>query len=90
MTEPYVTFTEETNALDYLERAAQFIREAATDDHAWKWAAIALYGSLYGFAICACKGTDYHNVTYQTKLGGRKLISFKAALETCHERAHGN
>lgn len=85
MTEGYLTFTEETNALDYLERAAQFIREVATDDRAWKWVVIALHGALYGFAICACKGTDYHTVTYQTKRGDRKLITFQEALAACQD-----
>jgi hypothetical protein len=55
MTERYVKLTEESNALDYLERAAQFIREATADDHAWKWVVISLHGAIYGFAICACK-----------------------------------
>jgi len=85
MTDSYLIFTEETNALDYLERAAQFIRQAATDDRAWKWAVIALHGALYGFAICACKGTDYHTVTYQQKSGDRMLISFQKALEACQD-----
>jgi hypothetical protein len=85
MDERYLTFTEETNALDYLERAACFIRAAATDDTAWKWVIIALHGSLYGFAICACKGTDYHTVTYTTKRGDRRLISFGAALKACQD-----
>jgi hypothetical protein len=80
MKDRWLTFTEETNALDYLNRAAQFIRETATDDDAWKWVVIALHGSLYGFAICACKGTDYHNVTYPAKRAGRKLLSFGAAI----------
>lgn len=83
MTEHFLSFTEETNALDYLERATQFVREAASDDRAWKWAIIALHGALYGFAICACKGTDYHTVTSQTKRGYRKLISFQDALAAC-------
>ncbi|MEN3370709.1 MAG: hypothetical protein V7609_2852 [Verrucomicrobiota bacterium] len=85
MDERYLTFTEETNALDYLERACCFIREAATDDTAWKWVIIALHGSLYGFAICACKGTDYYNVTYVSKRGDRKLISFGEALKACQD-----
>lgn len=85
MTERYLSFSEETNALDYLERAGQFIREAATDDSAWKWVVIALHGALYGFAICACKGTDYHNVTQPTKRGGRKLITFRDALKACQD-----
>jgi hypothetical protein len=90
MNERYLTFTEETNALDYLERAAGFIREAASDDRSWKWAVIALHGALYGFAICACKGTDYHTVTYQTKCGDRKLISLKAALDVCQDPGRMN
>ena len=85
MTERYLKFTEETNALDYLERAAQFMREASTDDRAWKWAVIALHGALYGFAICACKGNDYYTVTYETKRGDRRLISFQEALAACQD-----
>ncbi|HEY5707492.1 MAG TPA: hypothetical protein VIS96_18180 [Terrimicrobiaceae bacterium] len=85
MDERYLTFTEETNALDYLERASRFIRHAATDDTAWKWVIIALHGSLYGFAICACKGTDHHNVTRATKGGDRRLISFGDALKACQD-----
>lgn len=83
MTERYLTFTEETNALDYLEQAARFIREASADERAWKWVTIALHGALYGFAICACKGTDYHTVTRQPKHGDRKLISFRDAMDYC-------
>ena len=85
MDERFLTFTGEINALDYLGRAVRFIREAAADDTAWKWVTIALHGSLYGFAICACKGTDYHNVTYATKRGERRLISFGEALEICQD-----
>lgn len=83
MDERYLTFTEETNALDYFERACRFIREAGTDETAWKWTIIALHGSLYGFAICACKGTNYKNVSFVTKRGERRLISFGDALKAC-------
>lgn len=77
-------YTEECNALDYFERADQFIREASTDNQAWKWVIIALHGALYGFAICACKGTNYDNVTTKTKWGPR-LISFSEALTACED-----
>lgn len=77
-------YTEESNALDYFERAAQFIREASTDNQAWKWVIFALHGALYGFAICACKGTNYENVTTKTKWGLR-LISFSEALAACQD-----
>lgn len=86
MGERYLTFTEETNALDCFERACRFILEAGTDDTAWKWTIIALHGSLYGFAICACKGTNYEQVTFVTKRGERRLISFGDALKACQDQ----
>jgi hypothetical protein len=82
--ERYLTFTEEINALDYLKRAAGFIREVTSDEEAWKWVIIALHGALYGSAICACKGTNYHSVTTETKRG-RRLISLSQALEACQD-----
>lgn len=81
----WLRLTEETNALDYLERAACFIRETEQNQLAWKWVVLALHGALYGFAICACQGTNYENVTVQTKKGERKLISFGKALERCQD-----
>lgn len=84
MNECYMNFTEETNALDYFERSVRFIREASKDNQAWKWVIIALHGALYGFAICACKGTDYHHVTEKTKWGWR-LISFADAIAMCED-----
>ena len=80
-----LVFSDETNALDYLKRGALFVREAAADDHAWKWVIISLHGALYGFAVCACKGTDYSTVTCQTKGGDRKLISFQQAIAACQD-----
>jgi len=41
-------FSEETNALDYLIRAGQFIKETEKDLSAWKWVVLALHGSLWG------------------------------------------
>ena len=54
----WLRLTEETNALDYLERAGSFIVDADQDNFAWKWVVLALHGALYGFAIAACKGTN--------------------------------
>jgi hypothetical protein len=81
----YLRLTEETNALDYLERAAQFIREADKDDSSWKWAIIALHGALYGFAICACKGPNCDIVAPMTKKGNRQLIGLGKALILCQD-----
>ena len=33
---------------------------------AWKWVCIALHGALYGFGICAIKGTDDSSVLEDT------------------------
>lgn len=84
MSETYITFNGETNALDYLERAACFIREACDNSRAWKWVVIALHGALYGFAISACKGTDYHTVTHKRKRS-QILFSFAEAVAACQD-----
>lgn len=84
MNETFMTFSEESNALDYFERAAHFIQETSTDSHAWKWVILSLHGALYGFAICACKGSDGETVTRKTKQGPR-LISFSEALSACQD-----
>jgi hypothetical protein len=80
----WLRFTEEMNALDFLKRAHHFIGQIDSDDAAWKWVIISLYGALYGFAICACKGTDPDNVTYDTKKG-KRLISFNKAMRRCQD-----
>src|SRR4030095_10116296 len=83
----WLTLTEETNALDYLERAGQFITEADTNPSAWKWVVLALHGALYGFAIAACKGTNYETVIRKTKRGAEHLISLDEALTKCADPA---
>lgn len=79
-----LSLSEEENALDYLEQAYNFIKQAENNNLAWKWVIIALHGALYGFAICALKGTDPDRVTYTTK-SGKKLISFNKALKRCQK-----
>jgi hypothetical protein len=88
----WLRLSEETNAFDYLERAAGFIRETEqnkTEQNklAWKWVVLSLHSALYGFAICACKGTNNDNVTTKTKKGDRPLISFHNAIERCQDPA---
>jgi hypothetical protein len=82
--------SEETNALDYLERAAGFIRETEQNTLAWKWVVLSLHGALYGFAICACKGTNLDNVTKKTKNGNQKLIYFDEAIVRCQDPTYMN
>ena len=83
VTPRFLSFTEESNALDYLEKAFYYIREIDHDHTAWKWVILSLHGAIYGFAICALKGTDYTNVTEKQR--GKRLISFSKALEGCQD-----
>jgi hypothetical protein len=81
----WLRLSEETNALDYLEQSYHYIPETRTNVIAWKWVVLALHGALYGFAICACKGTNPDNVSFKTKKGMKKLISFDEALTRCQD-----
>jgi len=85
--EQYLRFTAEMNALDYLERAEEFIKQTESNMNAWKWVIIALHGALYGFAITACMSTNFHSVTKPTKKGRRHLISFDEAIKKCQNKA---
>lgn len=58
----FLRVTEEINALDFLEKAGRFIIETENNSIAWKWVILSLHGALYGFAICACKGTSPERV----------------------------
>ncbi len=80
----YVRFTEELNALDYLQEAYEATRRVSRDRTAWKWVVIGLHGALYSFAICALKGTDWTRVT---RPGTRKLIVFDEAIKRCQSNA---
>lgn len=82
-------FTEETNALDYLERCIGFLREVeAGTTSSWKWVAIAAHGALYGFAVSAARGTNWHQVTYVNKKGTRRLLSLDEILMLCEDPRH--
>ena len=80
-----ITFTEEINAVDYLEKTVNFIKAAETDPLDWKWVILAIHGALYGFMVCALKGTTPDNVSNRTKKGERKLLTFLEALEECQK-----
>jgi len=81
----WLRLTAETNALDFLERAGQFILKTEESPIFWKWVVLSLHSALYGFAICACKGTNPDNVVFRTKKGERKLIRFDDALKKCQD-----
>jgi len=76
----WLRLDELSNAIDNLEMCAQFV---ATLPHPvrWKWAILALHQALYGFAICAVKGTDDTSVLKPRKSSKEpKLISIWEAL----------
>ena len=81
----WLSFSEETNALDYLEQAYYYILQTKKNINAWKWVILTLHGALYGFAICALKGTNLDNVTFEIKKGDKRLIDFDKALKRCQD-----
>jgi len=86
----YTRFSEESNALDYLEKTIEFIHRAEANPTDWKWVILALHGALYGFMICALKGTDPDRVVRTNKKREKRLISFSQALEYCQDPQHMN
>ena len=82
--EQWHRISEEKNAIDYLEKAAFFIKETSANYNHWKWVIIGLHGALYGFAIAACRGYDSKSVL--TEKG--RLISFWQALKRCQDPKH--
>jgi hypothetical protein len=82
--EKWLRLSEEKNAIDYLEKAAIFIKSVSENYNDWKWVIIGLHGALYGFAIAACRGTDSRSVV--TNKG--RLISFWQALKRCQDPNH--
>jgi hypothetical protein len=83
----YAHFTEESNALDYLEKTIGFIKNTECHPLDWKWVMLAIHGALYSFMICALKGTNPNNVI-ETKSG--KLIDFPEALKRCQDSSWKN
>jgi hypothetical protein len=88
ITPKYMRFSEEWNAIDYLEKAIEFIKRAERYPHDWKWVIISLHGAVYGFMICALKGTDPDRVCEPDRNGKPRLITFGKALKWCQDPAH--
>lgn len=68
------------NAIDYLEMVAHFLT-SITDEIKWKWAVIAIHQALYGFAVCATKGTDSRFSLRDPTNRESRLIGIWTALE---------
>lgn len=63
MKSKYIKFTEESNSIDYLEKACFYIQSIKTKPTNWKWVILSLHGALYGFMICALFGGHYGSIT---------------------------
>lgn len=82
MQENSINFTEESNAIDYLEKAHYFLSLVKQDLINWKWVILALHGALYGFAICALRGA-HHDLVYRgINIGSQKKSPKKKILES--------
>lgn len=86
-----------SNAIDYLQRAVQFVKEIEEDSWSIKWATIALHGAIYGFGVVAVCGvlakTDDYNVVNIHRKGKRHLKSFDEIVKlwknTYNNSCHG-
>jgi hypothetical protein len=72
---------EKHNALDYLEMGVRYLLEVERTPWAWKWVCISLHGALYGFGVCAVKGTNDNSVIR----GDGKLLGFDEILKRCKD-----
>ncbi|MED4229486.1 hypothetical protein [Neobacillus cucumis] len=59
------------NAIDFLEKAAYHYNNKE-DKYWFKWLMISLHGALYGFGVCAVKGT-YTERVLEMKLGRKRF-----------------
>jgi hypothetical protein len=74
------------NALDSLEMCRHFLDDLP-DPYRWKWATIALHNAIYGFAVCAVRGTDSRSVLEPpNKRGERRLIHVWEALRRAQDQ----
>lgn len=80
----FLKFTDETNAIDYLNRTCLFISETKVDTAAWKWVVISVHGALYSFSVSASKRTDKSTST--NKRG--YVITLDEALKQCQDPKH--
>ena len=86
--EDFFRFDIETNAIDFFEKAIFFIKESKTNPKNYKWVAISLFGALYGFAVCASRGTNNNSVCYKNKTGEERLKCFGDIIELCKNKRY--
>ncbi len=86
----YITFNAENNALDSLEKAICFIQEAKIDPYNYKWVIISLFNALYGFAVCAARGTSNIAISKTKKNGEEYLVDFDNIIKLCQNKDYMN
>jgi hypothetical protein len=79
----YIKYTEQLNALDYLEKSFCFLKSVEKYPQNWKWVIITIHSAIYGFSISASRGLNSESVVAKNKKGYDKLITFGKALERC-------
>jgi hypothetical protein len=75
------------NAVDYLEKAAYHFRNRE-DCYWFKWLMISLHGALYGFGVCAIKGTSTDRVL-ELKLKASKFEQKKKDISEFYIKEYG-
>lgn len=79
MEDKLVSYTEELNAIDFLEKTDFYLKSSIYNPQDWKWVFIALHGALYTIALIAARGTNDSSVIEKDG----KVIGFWKALRRC-------
>lgn len=74
----FISYTEELNAIDYLEKTATYLFSIRNNIEDWKWVFISLHGALYSFAIIVARGVSDIDV-----IRGNRVIGVWSALKEC-------
>ncbi|TSC86239.1 MAG: hypothetical protein G01um10147_951 [Microgenomates group bacterium Gr01-1014_7] len=81
----YLILDEERNAIDYLNRAVEFLEKIDIDFVYLKWFTIAFHGAVYSFVLLVLQEIHSDQIYQDKKTSShpleRELISFKAAYE---------
>ncbi|KON69650.1 hypothetical protein AKG34_13440 [Peribacillus butanolivorans] len=75
------------NAIDYLKKSGYYYNSKG-DSHWFKWLMISLHGALYGFGICAIKGTNSDRVI-EIKLKPSKFEKRKQEVVELYKDEYG-
>jgi hypothetical protein len=83
----YIRTDEKQNAFDSLEKTTFFLERTKKDSSWWKWATIALHSALYGFMVCALRGSAGFS-TYPDYIEERLLRFYSLSPEEQKKQSH--